>query len=81
VSLFPSPLRCFALGLFTTGLLLLAGCTVGPKYRQPPVPTPPAYNEAGNWQPAQPNDQRLGGTWWDIFNDPLLWPGSAGQRQ
>ena len=53
-------------------LILLAGCTVGPKYRQPPVATPPSYKESGNWQVAQPNDQRLGGNWWEIFNDPLL---------
>jgi NodT family efflux transporter outer membrane factor (OMF) lipoprotein len=53
-------------------LLLLVGCTVGPKYRQPSVPTPPTYKEAGNWHPAQPNDQKLGGNWWEIFNDPLL---------
>jgi len=72
VNLFPSQIRCFALGLFTTGLLWLAGCTVGPKYRQVSVATPPAYKEAGNWQPAQPNDQRLGGNWWEIFNDPVL---------
>jgi outer membrane protein TolC len=33
---------------------------------------PPAYKELGNWKPAQPNDQNLGGTWWTIFQDPLL---------
>jgi len=65
-------LRCSAIGLFVYSVLLLAGCTVGPKYRQPSVPTPPAYKETGNWRPAQPNDQRLGGSWWEIFNDPLL---------
>ena len=65
-------LRCSAIGLFVYSVLLLAGCTVGPKYRQPSVPTPPAYKEVGNWRPAQPNDQRLGGSWWEIFNDPLL---------
>jgi NodT family efflux transporter outer membrane factor (OMF) lipoprotein len=26
----------------------------------------------GNWKPAQPNDQNLGGTWWTIFQDPQL---------
>jgi NodT family efflux transporter outer membrane factor (OMF) lipoprotein len=26
----------------------------------------------GDWKPAQPNDQNLGGTWWTIFQDPQL---------
>jgi NodT family efflux transporter outer membrane factor (OMF) lipoprotein len=36
------------------------------------VETPPAYKEVGNWKPAEPNDQNLGGTWWTIFQDPQL---------
>jgi len=36
------------------------------------VQAPPAYKEVGNWKPAQPNDQNLGGTWWTIFQDPQL---------
>jgi len=31
-------------------MLFLAGCTVGPKYHRPPVETPPAYKEVGNWK-------------------------------
>jgi NodT family efflux transporter outer membrane factor (OMF) lipoprotein len=57
---------CFA------GLLLLAGCTVGPKYNRPPVETPPAYKEAGNWKTAQPNELSLRGNWWELFQDPQL---------
>jgi NodT family efflux transporter outer membrane factor (OMF) lipoprotein len=26
----------------------------------------------GNWKTAQPNDQSLGGNWWEIFQDPQL---------
>jgi NodT family efflux transporter outer membrane factor (OMF) lipoprotein len=26
----------------------------------------------GDWKPAQPNDQNLGGEWWRIFQDPQL---------
>ena len=26
----------------------------------------------GNWKTAQPNDQNLGGNWWEIFQDPQL---------
>jgi len=53
-------------------LLLLSGCAVGPNYHTPPAETPPAYKEAENWKPAQPNDQHLGGNWWEIFQDPQL---------
>jgi len=53
-------------------VVLAFGCAVGPNYRTPAVVTPPAYKEAGNWKPAQPNDQNLGGDWWKIFQDPQL---------
>ena len=53
-------------------LLLLAGCTVGPRYSRPSVPVPPSYKESGNWKQAQPSDQNLGGKWWEVFNDPRL---------
>lgn len=57
-----------------------AGCTVGPKYTQPAVETPPSYKEeppqsfqeAGVWKPAQPADQQSKGKWWEIFGDPQL---------
>jgi len=52
--------------LFTTG------CAVGPKYKVPAVTAPPAYKESANWKPAQPNEQQLGGNWWEIFQDPHL---------
>src|SRR5712664_181754 len=51
---------------------LLTGCAVGPKYVRPPVATPPAYKEAGNWKTAQPNELSLRGNWWEIFQDPQL---------
>jgi NodT family efflux transporter outer membrane factor (OMF) lipoprotein len=53
-------------------VLQFSGCAVGPKYHTPVAQTPPAYKEVGNWKPAQPNDQNLGGTWWTIFQDPQL---------
>jgi NodT family efflux transporter outer membrane factor (OMF) lipoprotein len=58
--------------LLALALLQLTGCTVGPNYHTPTVETPTAYKEVGNWKPAQPNDQNLGGTWWTIFQDPQL---------
>jgi NodT family efflux transporter outer membrane factor (OMF) lipoprotein len=53
-------------------ILLLAGCTVGPKYIRPAAEVPPAYKEVANWKQAQPNEQNLGGNWWEMFQDPQL---------
>lgn len=58
----------------------LEGCTVGPKYVKPSVPTTPVYKEgvpssfkeADQWQPATPRDQVGRGNWWEIFGDPEL---------
>ena len=58
--------------LLLIALLQLTGCAVGPKYHTPAVQTPAAYKEVGDWKPAQPNDQNLGGAWWTIFQDPQL---------
>ena len=58
--------------LLAIAVLQFSGCTVGPKYHPPVVQAPPAYKEVGDWKPAQPNDQNLGGNWWKIFQDPQL---------
>ena len=60
--------------------LLLAGCTVGPKYIKPTVPmtatykeeAPSSFKESDQWQPARPGDQISRGKWWEIFGDPEL---------
>ena len=62
-----APLAIFA--------LLLAGCTVGPKYSRPAVPTAPAYSEqppqsfteSPGWKQAQPADTTLRAEWWQLF--------------
>ena len=64
------------------GLMLLSGCTVGPKYNPPAPPAAPAFKEAapaaysqappGTWAPAQPQDGALKGKWWEIFKEPEL---------
>jgi len=59
-------------GVVLAGVLSIVGCAVGPKYNRPAVEVPPAYKEAGDWKPAQPNDQNLGGPWWQIFQDQQL---------
>ena len=58
--------------LLALAVLELTGCVVGPKYHPPVVQAPSAYKEVGDWKPAQPNDQSLGGSWWMIFQDPHL---------
>lgn len=58
--------------LLVSGLFGLTGCAVGPKYKTPVAPAPPAYKEIGNWKTAQPSDQNLGGNWWEIFQDSQL---------
>jgi NodT family efflux transporter outer membrane factor (OMF) lipoprotein len=60
------------LGLAPVAALVLSSCTVGPKYHVPPAPAPPEYKEQGDWKPAQPSDQNLGGNWWTVFQDPQL---------
>ena len=61
-----------ALALFIFGLMLVEGCSVGPKYSKPIAETPPTYKELGDWKPAQPSDAALKGNWWEIFQDPQL---------
>jgi NodT family efflux transporter outer membrane factor (OMF) lipoprotein len=56
--------------------VLLAGCTVGPNYRAPAVPTPSAYQEtaAGAAAPlsATTADSPDLAAWWSQFRDPEL---------
>src|ERR1700716_4680784 len=67
-------------GLIAFLAVLLAGCSIGPKYTRPSVPTAPAYKEAppasfkeaDGWKPAQPEDQAIRGKWWEVFEDPQL---------
>ena len=54
------------------GFLLLAGCSVGPKYVKPTTDVPPAYKDAGNWKAAQPSDEARKGNWWEMFQDSQL---------
>ena len=58
--------------LLAAGAGLFAGCSVGPKYKTPTAATPPTYKEMGDWKTAQPNDENLGGSWWEIFQDSQL---------
>jgi NodT family efflux transporter outer membrane factor (OMF) lipoprotein len=67
--------------LIAAFLLILAGCSVGPRYRPPVTQAPPVYKqspaqfkeaETDVWKVAEPSDAMLRGNWWEIFNDPEL---------
>lgn len=64
--------RCVRGLLLITVMATFIGCAVGPKCETPAVTTPTAYKETGDWKTAQPNDQNLGGNWWEIFDDQQL---------
>jgi NodT family efflux transporter outer membrane factor (OMF) lipoprotein len=59
-----------------SGLVLSAGCKVGPDYRRPQVQAPPQYKEAlpggTGWKRATPADDVDRGDWWTLYQDPLL---------
>jgi NodT family efflux transporter outer membrane factor (OMF) lipoprotein len=54
--------------------LLLASCSVGPKYAKPTVPSAPLYTEPppAGWKTAQPADAEIKGNWWELFGDAQL---------
>ncbi|HEX4166523.1 MAG TPA: efflux transporter outer membrane subunit [Bryobacteraceae bacterium] len=65
----------FALLLPLACMFLLAGCMVGPKYKQPAASVPPIYKElqeSDQWKIAHPNAEALRSKWWEIFGDPQL---------
>lgn len=50
----------------------LAGCSLAPPYQPPRTDPPPAYVEAGDWQPARPAELEPRGPWWQLFADSEL---------
>jgi len=53
-------------------LVVLGGCTVGPKYQVPTAQIPPAYKENKDWKVATPQDAAVREKWWEVYNDPQL---------
>jgi NodT family efflux transporter outer membrane factor (OMF) lipoprotein len=56
-------------------LLAVAGCKVGPNYKAPAMPAPPAYSDNGHngdWAAAAPADQVDRGAWWTVYHDTEL---------
>ncbi len=68
------------LALVGIACLWLGGCMVGPKYSRPAAPVTPAFKEQGpasfkemdGWKTAQPSDQTIRGSWWELFEDSQL---------
>ncbi|MFM0228540.1 RND transporter, partial [Paraburkholderia dipogonis] len=63
-------------------LLVLAGCSLAPRYEVPSTPTtatfkeapqqPLSQEEAGTWKTAQPSEDVARGEWWKVFEDAKL---------
>jgi NodT family efflux transporter outer membrane factor (OMF) lipoprotein len=52
---------------------VVSGCTVGPDYKRPDLPTPPAYQDAQSTARTQiTSDQADLSAWWTKFHDPVL---------
>ena len=67
--------RCSALSsspLFAACLVLLAGCTVGPKYQRATASVPAHWDLAAPWRESSPKDALPKGEWWTIFQDARL---------
>ena len=61
------------LGVMSLTVILLGGCTVGPKYAKPTTQVPSDYKETGaDFKQAQPRDQIAKGKWWEIYDDSQL---------
>lgn len=52
--------------------LALAGCSLAPDYKVPPVPASVAYRTVGPWAPARPSDQIPRDAWWQAYREPAL---------
>jgi NodT family efflux transporter outer membrane factor (OMF) lipoprotein len=76
------PIAVFIGAAILSLLLVSAGCTVGPNYKRPMAPVPPAFKEqppanfkeaeAAGWKQSQPGDAYSKGRWWELYNDAAL---------
>jgi NodT family efflux transporter outer membrane factor (OMF) lipoprotein len=75
-------MRAALTAMFLTGMLASTGCVVGPNYKRPSAPAPPAFKEspppdfkeaeAQGWKQAEPGDAYFKGRWWEVYKDPDL---------
>jgi multidrug efflux system outer membrane protein len=59
-------------GLIAVAVLILTGCTVGPKYKRPPVTVPDTYRGLAPEVVAQTSASLADEKWWTVFQDPQL---------
>ncbi len=52
-------------------VLLLAGCSVGPKYERPEMPLPAQFPVAAQ-KVETPGEPQIPADWWKLYNDPSL---------
>lgn len=59
--------------LISSSLFFLSGCEVGPQYQRPFAQTPEQFKHVpAGWKFANPAETIDRGSWWQMFNDPLL---------
>jgi len=58
--------------LAALGVLVAAGCAVGPDYKQPVIAVPGSFKEAPGWTTAAPDEGAKRGPWWEVYHDPVL---------
>ena len=56
----------------TLSLMLLAGCSMAPRYHVPATPPAAHFKEAPGWTLGTPADDVAKGQWWKLFGDPTL---------
>jgi multidrug efflux system outer membrane protein len=59
-------------GLIAIAVLLLTGCTVGPKYKRPAVTLPDSYRGLAPEAVPQTSASLADERWWSVFQDPQL---------
>jgi NodT family efflux transporter outer membrane factor (OMF) lipoprotein len=73
--------HCLQALCLSAALVITPGCLLGPKYHAPTPPAPAATNykestanfqDTEGWKVANPQDAKLRGKWWEIFNDQEL---------
>jgi outer membrane protein, multidrug efflux system len=60
------------IGAILALVVLLVGCTVGPRYKRPTAAVPDAWKGEGPWEPAAPKDSIPKGNWWGVYHDAEL---------
>ena len=61
-----------AQGVSLAIVLAISACAPRLKYLAPTADAAPAFRENADWKTAQPGDEALRGTWWELFADPDL---------